>query len=1090
MLTSYKASATERIAHTEEINFEAQTGHLLFVEGPQVPFRVELAQGAQKLGDYRSIINPFPLVVIFVKETENVEKLSLQAVSQYEKNLNLRVTKIAASSVLPDTLLKNIALAANTSDTQTLSEYVSVVTDPRIKDYLNLILNYQRLRSLGQNSERLAYYSKDSINENKISHLRRLFFNIKLAEKRKAYTKNVESLTFLMQHIVEQKLDKIYPFLNNLIKSEVALIFADIDYKNLIPLMRGSEAFCNTHFFVNSDKEMQYDLMKQCFIEEPYLSWSVNDYRDLLWVFIKAHWLYFNRLNQHENAITFLASRLKIHDKELKDFEKSALLQLIGLSYEYVGKLADARNAFHKSIELLSNKQDHSKDAWASLSDGYYNLALFYLNRGELQKAKLYIDKSLNIDSLHGDKQNYYISLYALGKIERKLGNATKAKAIHTEVSNNISPERYHYITTQIEQAKNNIALKEYRNAELTLNEICFTKNASLMYEAQIMDCLLLKIETNIENNDIEKSLSTIQLAYKCMAEKACTNKTLLEVHQQPPSSKQDQCNAKVNNPISHSHYPARQIILLTLDMQAHRKCTGYLYELYRIAQQKLVSFAPEFSQAESFISATNNLFTSYLSALFDNSNKLGPKQKQAIFEALESYQNFKFSIRKIASFQPEVDTQTENTFTTLWQQKLKIRKELLSTHSNTKSGSALRLKDTTLSNKISMLMAKKPQKTAYFSTKTLEDISGHLKKGVAIAHIFSTNSKLHVIFSTSQESTFYSVERTAEFEAKMEKFKSNINPQSLLGVLRSFFVSYFFPLKKVNLEGVSKLVLVSDGLIDTLPFSAFNLAESQEQYQPLAENIQIVKTISASKYFDDISMQNPGGHDIAVFADPAFSSPDWNALTHSQVQRSWLPNLPPLPFTRKEALQVASIFDTKDVYLMLGRNATNAALFDADVRNAKILHIATHGLLDENYPDISAFVTSKYINKNMTVSDFLVIDELTKYVFKSSLVLLSGCETAKGAYFNGVGINGLTQQFIQQGAGSVISTLWKIDDRPTAAFMKYFYEALKRHNGESATALLEAKRKFIRSGIYSHPKYWAGFVLTSSNQIYESINL
>jgi CHAT domain-containing protein len=117
-------------------------------------------------------------------------------------------------------------------------------------------------------------------------------------------------------------------------------------------------------------------------------------------------------------------------------------------------------------------------------------------------------------------------------------------------------------------------------------------------------------------------------------------------------------------------------------------------------------------------------------------------------------------------------------------------------------------------------------------------------------------------------------------------------------------------------------------------------------------------------------------------------------------------------------------------------------------------------------------------------------MSELTQYRFNSDLVLLSGCETAKGAYYNGVGINGLTQKFIQQGAGSVISSLWKIDDLPTALFMKHFYTALKENHGNTTQALFSAKRKFIQSGIYSNPKYWAGFVLTVSNQKYEIIDL
>ena len=69
-----------------------------------------------------------------------------------------------------------------------------------------------------------------------------------------------------------------------------------------------------------------------------------------------------------------------------------------------------------------------------------------------------------------------------------------------------------------------------------------------------------------------------------------------------------------------------------------------------------------------------------------------------------------------------------------------------------------------------------------------------------------------------------------------------------------------------------------------------------------------------------------------------------------------------------------------------------------------------------------------------------------------------------------------LPRIFFYSGARSVISTLWRIEDKSTARFMKYFYKYLTKGFDKSESLRL-AKIKMIKSG-YSHPFFWAGFVL------------
>ena len=93
-----------------------------------------------------------------------------------------------------------------------------------------------------------------------------------------------------------------------------------------------------------------------------------------------------------------------------------------------------------------------------------------------------------------------------------------------------------------------------------------------------------------------------------------------------------------------------------------------------------------------------------------------------------------------------------------------------------------------------------------------------------------------------------------------------------------------------------------------------------------------------------------------------------------------------------------------------------------------------------------------------------------------ADLIVLSACETAKGKMEHGEGILGLPRIFFYTGARSVVTSLWRIDDRSTAKLMEWFYRYLFR-GYKKTHALQLAKLKMVQSR-FSHPHYWAAFVL------------
>jgi CHAT domain-containing protein len=181
-----------------------------------------------------------------------------------------------------------------------------------------------------------------------------------------------------------------------------------------------------------------------------------------------------------------------------------------------------------------------------------------------------------------------------------------------------------------------------------------------------------------------------------------------------------------------------------------------------------------------------------------------------------------------------------------------------------------------------------------------------------------------------------------------------------------------------------------------------------------------------------------------------------------------------PLPNSRKEVLQIAQNFPKQRVDIYLGLEAKEQVVKRASVEDYQIIHFACHGFLDERAPLRSALVLTP--DDNLEEDGFLQAREVYQLRLKADLVVLSACQTGRGRLENGEGILGLPRIFFYAGAGSTISSLWKISDRSAYLLMRDFYRFLAGGNDE-AQAMRQAKLKMLRSK-FSHPFYWAGFVL------------
>lgn len=147
-------------------------------------------------------------------------------------------------------------------------------------------------------------------------------------------------------------------------------------------------------------------------------------------------------------------------------------------------------------------------------------------------------------------------------------------------------------------------------------------------------------------------------------------------------------------------------------------------------------------------------------------------------------------------------------------------------------------------------------------------------------------------------------------------------------------------------------------------------------------------------------------------------------------------------------------------------------------MRQFRILHLATHGLLNTEHPELSGVVLSLVDRRGQTLDGFLRLHEIYNLKLSADLVVLSACQTGLGKEIEGEGLVGLTRGFMYAGAPRVVASLWKVDDRATAELMKHFYSAMLTDHEPAAAALRRAQLAMWKTQGWESPYYWAAFVL------------
>jgi CHAT domain-containing protein/tetratricopeptide (TPR) repeat protein len=325
---------------------------------------------------------------------------------------------------------------------------------------------------------------------------------------------------------------------------------------------------------------------------------------------------------------------------------------------------------------------------------------------------------------------------------------------------------------------------------------------------------------------------------------------------------------------------------------------------------------------------------------------------------------------------------------------------------------------------------------------------------------------------------------------------------------------------------GNKRLLIVADGALQYVPFAALPVPETsvstghssisrapaadkrpQTTNRPLIADCEIIVLPSASVLAvlrRETAGRQRSSKTVAILADPVLESNDprvSRALSNNRnpetepISRQAAPinakqdlirsfgetgaaGFERLIYTRREAAAIAPLAEKNKRLEALDFDASRSRATSPELGEYRIVHFATHGLINSQHPELSGVVLSLVDERGQQQDGFLRLHDVYNLKLGADLVVLSACRTALGKEVKGEGLIGLTRGFMYAGAPRVAASLWDVKDEATAELMKKFYEGMLKRGLPASAALRSAQVSMWRERRWESPYYWAGFVL------------
>ena len=351
---------------------------------------------------------------------------------------------------------------------------------------------------------------------------------------------------------------------------------------------------------------------------------------------------------------------------------------------------------------------------------------------------------------------------------------------------------------------------------------------------------------------------------------------------------------------------------------------------------------------------------------------------------------------------------------------------------------------------------------------------------------VLTKDGRANIDSRAKPELKVYSVAiKAGELSKRIEKFRGLLAEGNLdfQEPARQLYDLLLKPAER-QLKGKSTLCILPDGVLWELPFQALQpragaylLQHHAIFYAPSLSVLGEMVRLAGQKDSSFTQQQS-----LLAFGNPALSQQTIARAAASRRDE----NLAPLPGAEKEVQTLAQLYGPARSKVFIGTEAREETA-KREAGNYKILHFATHGLLDDKSPLYSRVLLSQ-VNNETNEDGLLEAREIMQLDLKASVAVLSACQTGRGRVGAGEGVIGMAWAFFIAGCPTTVVSQWKVDSSSTTALMIEFHRHLTRQltpkgfakggTASKAQALQRAALSMLKDKKYSHPFYWAGFIV------------
>jgi CHAT domain-containing protein/Tfp pilus assembly protein PilF len=315
---------------------------------------------------------------------------------------------------------------------------------------------------------------------------------------------------------------------------------------------------------------------------------------------------------------------------------------------------------------------------------------------------------------------------------------------------------------------------------------------------------------------------------------------------------------------------------------------------------------------------------------------------------------------------------------------------------------------------------------------------------------------------------------------------------------------TYLLAPVREELKGIRKLIIIPDGILNYLPFEALLTKPARKKptvdfsgLPYLIRDFEISYQLSARFLLEGEGKTDANDGEMFAGWAPVFADKPWRASgvlsaavksgaadegNRKAITRSITVDgerFAELKESENEVTSIEKLFEVhgRPAKVFLRGAAKESELKSQDAETYRFIHIATHGLINEEDPKLSGIIFAAP-DSGSSEDGVLYAGEVYNLRLNADLVVLSACQTGLGTIAKGEGILGLTRGFMYAGARNVLVSLWQVADKSTADLMVQFYRNILMGQPYS-TALRKAKLSLIAGTKYAHPVEWSPFVLT-----------